>query len=213
MWVAKFKIKHDDWILDKTVKCNITARGIPLNSYTQNGKQYHTGFVFLSGTEQNKMKFIASVQRDRRIKKSKVRGDSLFVLIQSEDSIAEVFDKSLFFVQPVFFKEGFEYWELGSWEKKPLVDFYERTKKRATVKMLKLKQEFPSVFIQHAMSQLTAKQQMALKLALEHGYFQYPRKISVLELAKISRIPRTTLQEHLRKAEEKMMRLLIGTLR
>lgn len=212
MWIAKFKIRHDDWILDKTVKYNIIARGIPLNSYTKKGRHFHTGIVFLYGQEKDKTKFIASLKRDRRVKESKVQGSRLFVLVEGENSIAEVFDKSLFFTQPVLMKDGFEYWELGSWDKKGLVDFYDKAKTISKVEMLKLKQEFPSVFIQQAIPHLTEKQRKCLELALELGYYKYPRKISVEQLARKVRVPRTTFQEHLRKAEEKMMEILIEPL-
>jgi len=213
MWVAKFKIKHDDWILDKTVEHKVIARGIPLNSYRENGKSFHTGMVFLYGPDINKKNFIASVKKDRRVKNCTVKNDQLFVLIEGEDSIAEVFDKSLFFTRPVLMKEGFEYWELGSWDKKKLIDFYQKVQKIATVKVLKLKPEFPAVFIQQAVPKLTGKQRTALELALELGYYQYPRKISVEELAKRISIPRTTFQEHLRKAEEKVMNLVVEPLK
>src|SRR3989338_6576625 len=199
MWVAKFKIKHDDWVLDKTVEHNVAARGIPLNNYREKGKHFHTGMVFLYGSETDKKNFIASVKKDKRVKDCIVKNDQLFVLIEGEDSIAEIFDKSLFFTQPVLMKDGFEYWELGSWDKKQLVDFYNKTKKIATVELLKLKQEFPAVFIQKAVPKLTAKQRTALELALEFGYYKFPREISVEELAKRIKIPRTTFQEHLRK--------------
>ncbi len=213
MWVAKFKIKHDDWILDKTVKYNVVARGVPLNSYVENGKSFHTGMVFVYGSERNKQRFITSVQKDRRVKKCTVKGSQLFVLIEGKDSIAEVFEKSLFFIQPVLMKDGFEYWELGSWEKKSLTDFFEKVKQIATITVLKMKRESPAVFIQQEVPKLTEKQRGVFELALEYGYYTYPRKVSVQDLAAKANIPRTTFQEHLRKAEERVMNLLIEPLK
>ncbi len=61
MWVTKFKIKHDDWILDKTVKYNVVARGVPLNSYVKQGKHFHIGMVFVYGSEKDNEKFISFV--------------------------------------------------------------------------------------------------------------------------------------------------------
>ncbi len=75
MWVAKFKIKHDDWILDKTVKYHVVARGIPLTSYVKGRKHFHTGMVFLYGAEQDKNRFITSVKNDYRIKNCNVNGN------------------------------------------------------------------------------------------------------------------------------------------
>ena len=213
MWVAKFKIKHDDWILDKTVKYNIIARGVPLTSYEQKDKHYHTGMVFLYGSEFDKKRFITGVKQDKRVKHCAVKGNQLFVLVVGKDSIAEVFDKSLFFIQPVLMKDGFEYWELGSWDKKLLVDFYDKVKKIAKIELLKLKEEFPAVFIQQSVPKLTKKQRTVLELALEYGYYKYPRNISVKDLASKVKMPRTTFQEHLRKAEERVMGLLIEPLK
>ena len=212
MWVAKLQIYHDDWIIDKTVKYNLTASGIPLNSYKKNGKTYHNGMVFLNGLEDNKKKFIESLKDDKRIIKSKASGSQVFVLIEGDDHIAPLMSKEIFFLKPVFFKGGYEYWEIGSWEKAPITKFYEECKSVAQIKLLKLQEEDPAVFIQYAIPKLTQKQSDAIQLALEYGYYSYPREISVEELAKISKTPRSTYQEHLRKAESKMMRLLIQSL-
>ena len=212
MWIAKLQIYHDDWIIDKTVKYNLTASGIPLNSYKKDGKTYHNGMVFLSGKEENKKKFIDSLKKDKRIIKSKAVGSQVFVLIEGEDHISPLMPKEIFFIKPVYFKEGYEYWEIGSWDKKPLKVFYDKAKTVADVKILKLQEENPSVFIQYAVPKLTNKQRSALEMAFEYGYYIYPRKISVEELAKKANVPRTTFQEHLRKAESKLMNILIQPL-
>ena len=213
MWIGKFRIKHDDWILEKTQKYSITARGVPLTSYTKKGVSYHTGMVFLYGSDLNKKKFITAVKKDKRVKRCEVFSNQLFVLIEGNDSIAEIFDHALFFTQPVFFEKGYEYWEVASWEKKLLVEFYNKIKSRAEVKLLKLTREFPAVLISQAIPLLTQKQQEALMLALELGYYTYPRKVSVQQLAKRAHVPRTTFQEHLRKAEEKVMKIIIAPLK
>ncbi|NTV23573.1 MAG: hypothetical protein HGA85_04320 [Nanoarchaeota archaeon] len=209
MWAVKLQIRHDDWILAKTLKYNLTATGIPLNSYKKNGKQYHNGMVLLNGKEKDKEKFVKSLSEDSRIKRFKATGNQVFVLVEGDDHIAPYMDPAMFFLKPVFFKQGYEYWELGSWEKKPLTEFYKKIKTIAEVKMLRLKEENPSVFIQSAVPKLTEKQRKALELALEHGYYTFPRKIDVERLAMISKVPRTTYQEHLRKAESKLMQILL----
>ena len=83
MWVAKFKIKHDScWITPKTARYNVSAFGIPLSSYTKNGKKYHTGVDFLQGSEQEKKKLLAAIKRDKNVKEMGVQGDQVFVLIE-----------------------------------------------------------------------------------------------------------------------------------
>ena len=111
------------------------------NSYKKNGKTYHNGMVFLNGAKENKKKFIDSLKDDKRIIKSKASGSQIFVLIEGEDHIAPLMPKEIFFLKPVFFKGGYEYWEIGSWEKAPITKFFEECKSVAQIKLLKLQEE------------------------------------------------------------------------
>jgi hypothetical protein len=52
---------------------------------------------------------------------------------------------------------------------------------------------------------LTAKQAEALRVAFERGYYRVPKRISTEEIAQQVRVPRTTDEEHLRKAESKVL--------
>jgi len=54
--------------------------------------------------------------------------------------------------------------------------------------------------------QLTKKQLAALSTAVEAGYYDSPRRTSTERLAVSFRISRTTFEEHLRKAESKVLR-------
>lgn len=65
---------------------------------------------------------------------------------------------------------------------------------------------------------LTDRQLDAVRLALDHGYYQQPRQSSVSDLAAETAVARSTYEEHLRKAENKLLtnvgqfvRLLGGT--
>jgi len=55
-------------------------------------------------------------------------------------------------------------------------------------------------------SELTNKQVDSLVAALEHGYYQIPKKATAEEIALKHHTPRTTFEEHLRKAESKILR-------
>ena len=56
--------------------------------------------------------------------------------------------------------------------------------------------------------ELTTKQVDAIAEALEFGYYQVPKKVSTEKLAERNGVPRTTFEEHLRKAESKVLRAL-----
>lgn len=51
-------------------------------------------------------------------------------------------------------------------------------------------------------TELSPKQEAALQAAVEHGYYESPRKVDVAELAEHLDVPRSTLTYRLRRAEE-----------
>jgi predicted DNA binding protein len=64
----------------------------------------------------------------------------------------------------------------------------------------------------------TDRQPAAIRLALDNGYYEQPRKASVSELAEQTAVARSTFEEHLRKAENKLVvnvgqfvRLMMGS--
>ena len=57
-------------------------------------------------------------------------------------------------------------------------------------------------------SELTGKQVSSLVSALEFGYYQIPKKMTAEEIAQKHHVPRTTFEEHLRKAESKILRAI-----
>jgi predicted DNA binding protein len=59
------------------------------------------------------------------------------------------------------------------------------------------------------MSDLTEKQVDALLTAYKYGYYYLPRKADVQTIADKIQVPRTTFQEHLKKAENKLMAALV----
>ena len=53
--------------------------------------------------------------------------------------------------------------------------------------------------------QLTEKQLKALVSAVEGGYYEIPKRVTTEDLAKMHKQPRTTYEEHIRKAESKIV--------
>ena len=45
----------------------------------------------------------------------------------------------------------------------------------------------------------------ALKIAFDKGYYDYPHKLTIADLSKVAKKSYSTLQEHLRKAERKLV--------
>jgi hypothetical protein len=62
-------------------------------------------------------------------------------------------------------------------------------------------------------SGVTDKQIQAIATALDHGYYNVPRKVTTDEIARKHGTPRTTYEEHLRKAECKVLHALAPFIR
>ena len=60
--------------------------------------------------------------------------------------------------------------------------------------------------------ELSARQLSALRLAVERGYYASPRRATLAQLARERGIARSTFQEHLQKAEERVMERFGGVL-
>lgn len=57
-----------------------------------------------------------------------------------------------------------------------------------------------------SLAMLTAKQRQALVAAYGLGYYEVPRRISSEDMARLLKINKSTLAEHLRKAERKIVK-------
>ncbi len=62
-------------------------------------------------------------------------------------------------------------------------------------------------------SGLTEKQMEAVLVAHRHGYYNLPRTADVKAIANKKKVPRTTFQEHLMKAENKLISALIPNIK
>jgi hypothetical protein len=69
------------------------------------------------------------------------------------------------------------------------------------------------ISLSSAFSELTQKQVDALLAALDYGYYQVPKRVTAEEVARKRRVPRTTHEEHVRKAESKILRAMAPYLR
>ena len=70
-------------------------------------------------------------------------------------------------------------------------------------------QRISNLMIYAMLPKLTEKQNNALILAIENGYYGYPRKVKLEKLARIMKISTSTYQFHLAKAEAKLMPFLV----
>ncbi|MDG6935052.1 MAG: helix-turn-helix domain-containing protein [Nitrososphaerota archaeon] len=133
----------------------------------------------------------------------------------SNSSIAIVEASNCIPVMPITYREGFEYVRLLAFDKenrKAVLDNLGSVAKLAVVSSGQVESHVArsamTISVDDFLGSLTSKQLLALIEAIEDGYYSTPKSATVEELAERLGMPRSTFEEHLRKAEIKVMRAM-----
>lgn len=211
MWVVKLKIRHDCTIGDRCKKFNCISFSLSLSNWKDKNYYYTSQRHTIEGNKKDVDKFLRELKKDERIVNLEVSKNTVFFVERRKR--AEIpsshYNPKMFFVKPVFVdREGFEYWEMASWAKEILMKFVNDLKKEKGIKVVVERFQnvkLDSIYFPKIMPRLSNKQKEAYQLAVENGYYVFPRKVDLKDLAILMNISVSTFQEHLRRAEEKIM--------
>jgi hypothetical protein len=117
---------------------------------------------------------------------------------------------------PTIIMGGWEYHRVIAFDHDNLVSFMDLLEKNGfeyeVMKKSQLRGQLSTSLMLNVgslFSDLTSKQADALLTAYRHGYFVFPRRMNLQSIAQKERVVRTTLSEHLKKAENKLISNLI----
>ena len=128
--------------------------------------------------------------------------------------VSPVFEKNnCLEIQPGVYRDGWEYYRLISFSENDLKRVFTTLEKYCNLEIIS-RRPVSSASLKESMlistgtlfGGLTRKQVQALVFAVENGYYQVPKKVTTEEMASKLKLPRTTYEEHLRKAEGKVIR-------
>ena len=109
-------------------------------------------------------------------------------------------------IKPIYMDtSGWEHYEVGCIDRDELNKIITTSKKLYEGKLKSITEEKIVVSSFSKAPHLTEKQAEALTTAYKEGYYDYPRKLKLEDLAKLKKRSYSTFQEHLRKAEKKVM--------
>jgi predicted DNA binding protein len=136
---------------------------------------------------------------------------------KQEDSISTILDElDVLLISPVVYRNGWEYYRIIAFKHKDIKGLMKGLKEKGFTFEILRKVDFDG-FIASSLtltadalfSDLTEKQMDALLTAYSNGYYNLPRKANVQVIARRKKVSRTTYQEHLKKAENKLVASLI----
>jgi len=144
--------------------------------------------------------------------------DGYHVVTQSclcslESSIVDRFEAhNCLYQSPTIYRQGWEHYTVIAFDREDVQGLLGDLRADREIELLS-KTTISESQIPHSMlapagqlfEDLTDRQLAALQLALEQGYYEQPRKTSLRELADRTAVARSTFEEHLRKAENKLL--------
>lgn len=211
MWILKLRIKHDCTIGNRCKRFKVISYSIPLGNWTEKGFNYTSERHTLEGKEENIKQFIEDIKKDKRVTHLEVDKNTLFFIGKNKDKKipSSFYNQKMFFPKPVFVDdEGNEFWEVASWDRKVLTNFIENLRKQKDMKieMLSFKDtKLNDVYFPSVMPPLTEKQKRTFELAVKEGYYDIPKRTDLIKLAKMIKVSVATCQEHLKRAEAKII--------
>lgn len=134
-------------------------------------------------------------------------------LCSLEGSIIERFEEyNCLYQPPTIHRQGWEHYTVIAFDEGDVRELLHNLEADRDIEVLS-KTAIQEQQIPHSMltpvdqlfEDVTDRQMAALRLALESGYYEQPRKTSLRELAEHTAVARSTYEEHLRKAENKLL--------
>ncbi|MFH1257664.1 MAG: helix-turn-helix domain-containing protein [Candidatus Micrarchaeota archaeon] len=208
MWVAELKLKREkSVIVAGSADYDVTIASYYLNVFKKDGKAFVNKVVLVQGPD--KEIYLKLIVGHFGSKVRSVEGNQVFYQHESLDAFnAQVMNSEVLFIKPIIGRRGYEFWTIASWDKKHLKDLAKHISKIKGVKVrvLGIHGQPIDLFISNVFGRLSGKQLSAIKKAASEGYYDFPRKKSLEEVAKKEGVDESTFREHLRKAESAIIK-------
>lgn len=213
MWYLKFRVKHKECIYTpKTKELGLTDFTYPLGHVAKGKEVLLSSIHVLEGSESSVKKYVNYLKKHKSVLEIEGFGNVLFTKIKESLNPLEyqaVYNPELLFPAPVINdKDGFEIWQVASWNRKHLERIISLSKSSIILdfKLLEFRKKIiHDVYITNLLPNLAPKQSFALRLAFKNGYYEFPKKTDLNKLARLMKISKATYQEHLKRAEAKII--------
>jgi len=209
MWVMKITLDFGKQFLGRiALKHQVSMTGYPLSYYKDKKWLYVVASGLLFGEEKNKKALLRDFKKQDEVVQMEFNGDFGISITKQPLFMEPVYDPQIIRPVPIIinYKTKKHTWELASFNKQKLMIIFQICKKYLGATLYKLKQEkLSNISIVQILPDITAKQKQALAIAINNGYYDYPKKIKMETLAKIMNVSYSTYQAHLKKAEGKVL--------
>lgn len=212
MWTTKIIIPYRASALLSfyAKKHQVSIIGYPLSHQVKKDSIHISGASYVLGESKRILEFLKALKKDKRVLKLEAKNNFIFATIKQHLANKMLFQSDIFHYRPYMIDKGGNYiFEIAAWDKEPLSRIILSYQKHFQAKLMWLKkQKLNTVQTINVYPFLTEKQRKCLQLAIDHKYYDYPRRITLKELAILSKISYSTYQFHLQNAEKKVIPFL-----
>jgi len=207
MWVAKVSFDGSSALIgSRTKKHKVNVFAFPLNYFYEKNWVIVNITGIILGDGKSKKAFVKDLKKASRLVNIELNQD-FFIATIKERVYAKAMYKNIIHLAPALINEnGQEIINIASFEKKDLIKAVNALEKYFETKIHYIQErKVKNISVIKENPELTEKQKNAMELAIKNGYYDYPRKISIKKLAKLSSLSFATFHAHLRKAEQKLL--------
>jgi predicted DNA binding protein len=209
MWVLKITLDSEKQFIGKlAVEHNVSIASYNLSYYKNKKWIYLISSGILIGGDKDKKAFFKDLKKQPFVVKYEMKNDFGIGVIKQPLYTEPFWNRKVIQISPSIItpKEKKHVWHLASFDRKVLGKILKLAEKKLGGELISFKQEkISNISFAQVFPELTEKQKRAFEIAVQNGYYGSPRKTGMKKLAKIMKISYSTFQEHLRKAEEKII--------
>ncbi len=210
MWIAKFRFYTKEMLFGKIAKkYKVVLTGYPIYCY-EKGNISYLNFIGTAKGENAKLAF-NELKKNKNVIRLEEQNNFSNLYIKEPKKYAPFYSPYFIHLTPTIVDEtGLYHFHIGSSDRKELEKLLSMLDKEYDFKLLSLKEEkISKISIMGTQPNLTNKQKAAYELATSKGYYDYPKKIDLKKLAKLSEVSYATFQQHLKYAEKKISRFFV----
>ena len=215
MWRLKLKLSPEHQFMGAlAVKHKVSITGYPLSYWKDKKNIYLISAGFLFGDQQHKKDLLIDIKKQPEYIESEQTGDFMIITTKQPLFSEPVYNPKIIRPNPVIIhKQGYHIWDLASFDRQPLEKVISFSTKHFGAEILIFRQEkISNISFTKLLPEITDNQKMAMELSINAGYYDYPKKVTLPELAKKMKISYSTFQAHLKKAEGKILPFVLKEL-
>ena len=128
----------------------------------------------------------------------------------TENVTRYIIENKGFFTAPTVITDGEEHWSVVLSDEETKDTFFKQLEEIGRVRIHNITHmDHLGMAIPMEYVELTSKQIKSLKMAYLKGYYDYPKKVTSRDLAESMGVSQSTLLEHIRKAENKIIQKIV----